>query len=52
MDIQTEIQKISAEIDELNKTRVHYKLQSEWHRMMYALCLKMELLVKLQEENA
>lgn len=38
------------QINALNKERKFYKKQSEWHRMMYTLTLKLEILEDI--ENA
>lgn len=38
------IKELKSEIKALDKERKHYKLQSEWHRMMYAKTLALETL--------
>lgn len=43
-NLNSQIDKIQKEIDELDGSRKYYKLQSEWHRMMLVLCLKREIL--------
>lgn len=37
---------VEAEIKKLKPTQKYYKLQSEYHRMMYKLCLEKESLDK------
>lgn len=41
-------QELIKEIKELNRNRKHYKLQSEWHRMMYALTLRLEIIDEIE----
>jgi hypothetical protein len=36
------------EINALNKARKHYVKQSEWHRLMYSLTLKLEILKDIE----
>lgn len=41
--LDTELKRINKEIVVLSKDRKFYKKQSEFHRMMYALTLKLEI---------
>lgn len=45
--IQLQLKKLKKETADISKQRVHYKLQSEWHRLMYSRTLEIELLEKL-----
>lgn len=45
--IQDQLKKLKKEASELSKVRASYKLQSEYHRLMYARTLEIEILEKL-----
>lgn len=47
MTLTSEKRELTKQIKELNRNRKHYKLQSEWHRMMYAMILRLEIIEEL-----
>lgn len=38
------LKQLKKDAAQLSKNRKHYKLQSEWHRLMYAMTLEIEIL--------
>ena len=49
--MKNKLNQIINEINSLNKERTFYKLQSEWHLMMYKLTLRKEILEGLINEK-
>ena len=43
------IENLQKQINDLNRQRKHYRLQSEWHRMMHDLTLKLETLQSIED---